>query len=35
MQRIADLMTQDSAQLWINHDKPQSSALKHAPDFYE
>lgn len=35
MQRIADLMTQNNAQLWINHDKQQSSTLRHAPEFYE
>ena len=35
MQRIADLMAQNKAQLWINHDKPQSSALKHSPEFYD
>ena len=35
MQRMADLMTREKAQLWINHDKPQSEALKHAPEFYE
>jgi N-acyl homoserine lactone hydrolase len=35
MQRIGDLMTEHKAQLWINHDKPQSDAQKHAPDYYE
>ncbi len=35
MQRIADLMAQYKAQLWINHDKPQSAALKHSPQYYE
>jgi N-acyl homoserine lactone hydrolase len=34
MQRIADLMAQNKAQLWINHDKPQSSSLKHSPEYY-
>ena len=35
MQRIADMMAEHWAQLWINHDKPQSDALKHSPDYYE
>ncbi len=34
MQRIADLMAEHHAQLWINHDKPQSDAQRHAPEFY-
>ena len=34
MQKIADLMAQNKAQLWINHDKPQSTSLKHSPSFY-
>jgi glyoxylase-like metal-dependent hydrolase (beta-lactamase superfamily II) len=35
MQRLADLMKEHNAQLWINHDKPQSDALLHSPGFYE
>lgn len=35
MQRIADLMAKEKAQLWINHDKPQRDGLKMAPAFYE
>jgi len=35
MQRLADLMARHAAQLWINHDKPQSDAQRRAPDFYE
>jgi glyoxylase-like metal-dependent hydrolase (beta-lactamase superfamily II) len=35
MQRLADLMAQHKAQLWINHDKPQSDAQIRAPKFYE
>jgi N-acyl homoserine lactone hydrolase len=35
MQRIADVMTKENAQLWINHDKSQRDSLKTAPDFYE
>lgn len=35
MQRLADLMVQQKAQLWINHDAPQSASQKYAPEFYE
>ncbi len=35
MQRIADILAKDHAQLWINHDKPQSDAQKKSPQFYE
>jgi N-acyl homoserine lactone hydrolase len=35
MQRMADLMNFYHAQLWINHEKPQSDKLRHAPAFYE
>jgi len=35
MARIADILAKDHAQLWINHDKPQSDAQKKSPDFYE
>jgi N-acyl homoserine lactone hydrolase len=35
LQRIADIMAKEHAQLWINHDKPQSDAQKKAPDYYE
>jgi N-acyl homoserine lactone hydrolase len=35
MQRMADIMAKEHAQLWINHDKPQSDAQKKAPDYYE
>jgi N-acyl homoserine lactone hydrolase len=35
MQRIADLLTQYHAELWINHDKSQSEQQKHAPEFYD
>ncbi len=34
-QRIADLLAQHEAQLWINHDAPQRATLKLAPDYYE
>jgi glyoxylase-like metal-dependent hydrolase (beta-lactamase superfamily II) len=35
MQKISDTLTQDKAQLWINHDKAQRDTLKISPDFYE
>jgi len=35
MQRIADLLAQHKAQLWINHDKAQRDSQKLAPDFYD
>jgi N-acyl homoserine lactone hydrolase len=35
MQRIADFLSKEQAKLWINHDKPQSDALKHSPEYYE
>lgn len=35
MQRIAAVMAERHAQLWINHDKPQSDRLRHAPQDYE
>ena len=35
MQRLADIMKQYNAQLWINHDKIQSDQQRHAPDYYE
>jgi len=35
MQRIADILAKEHAQLWINHDKPQSDAQKKAPQYYE
>ena len=35
MQRMSNLMTQYNAQLWINHDKPQSATMKHPPEFYQ
>ena len=35
MQRIADIMAKEHAQLWINHDKPQTDAQKKLPEFYE
>src|SRR3954454_8239864 len=35
MQRMADLIAQHKAQLWINHDAPQRATLKLAPEYYE
>jgi N-acyl homoserine lactone hydrolase len=35
MQKIADVLTSQKAQLWINHDKAQRDSLKMAPEFYE
>jgi glyoxylase-like metal-dependent hydrolase (beta-lactamase superfamily II) len=34
MQRLADVLSEHHAQLWINHDKPQSEQLRHAPEAY-
>ncbi len=35
MQRMADLMSFYKAQLWILHDKAQTDAQRHAPQYYE
>lgn len=35
MQRIADVLANEKAQLWINHDKAQRDTLKMAPDYYD
>jgi N-acyl homoserine lactone hydrolase len=35
MQRMANLMAKEQAQLWINHDKAQRDGLKMAPAYYE
>ena len=35
MQRIADVLAKEKAQLWINHDKAQRDSLKIAPEFYD
>ena len=35
MQRLADVMAKEHAQLWINHDKAQRDGQKISPDFYE
>ena len=35
MQRVADVLAKEKAQLWINHDKAQRDNLKMAPDYYD
>jgi hypothetical protein len=35
MDKIAAIMTKEHAQLWINHDQPQSDAQKKLPAYYE
>lgn len=35
MQRIADLLAKEKAQLWINHDKAQRDTLNMAPKYYD
>jgi glyoxylase-like metal-dependent hydrolase (beta-lactamase superfamily II) len=35
MQKIADIVSKEEAQLWINHDKTQRDGLKMAPEFYD
>lgn len=35
MQKIADTLTKEKAQLWINHDKAQRDSQKMSPEFYE
>ena len=35
MQRLADTIAKETAQLWINHDKAQRDGQKLSPDFYE
>ncbi|MGE5525655.1 MAG: N-acyl homoserine lactonase family protein [Rhodospirillaceae bacterium] len=35
MQRIADVLSKERAQLWINHDKAQRDTLKLAPAYYD
>ncbi len=35
MQRIADVLAKEKAQLWINHDKAQRDTLKMSPQFYD
>ena len=35
LQRMADVLAKEKAQLWINHDKAQRDSLKMAPEFYD
>ena len=35
LQRIAGVLEDKKAQLWINHDKPQSAGLRYAPAYYD
>ena len=35
MQRIADVLSKEEAQFWINHDKAQRDGQKMAPEFYD
>jgi glyoxylase-like metal-dependent hydrolase (beta-lactamase superfamily II) len=35
MDKLARVVDEKHAQLWINHDKPASEARRHAPEFYE
>jgi N-acyl homoserine lactone hydrolase len=35
MQKIADVLAKEKAQLWINHDKGQRDSLKMAPAFFD
>ena len=35
MQKVADVMAKEKAQLWINHDKAQRDTLKMSPRYYE
>jgi N-acyl homoserine lactone hydrolase len=35
IEKIARVVADKHAQLWINHDKPSSDARRHAPEFYE
>jgi len=35
MDKLARVLDDKIAQLWINHDKPSNDARLHAPAFYE
>ena len=35
LQRMADVIAKEKAQLWINHDKAQRDSQKLSPEFYE
>jgi glyoxylase-like metal-dependent hydrolase (beta-lactamase superfamily II) len=35
LQRLADLLAENKAELWINHDKPQSDGYRRPPQYYD
>jgi hypothetical protein len=35
MDKITAIIAKEHAQLWINHDQPQSNAQKKVPAYYE
>jgi N-acyl homoserine lactone hydrolase len=35
MERLARILAQEKATLWINHDKAQRDTLRMAPEYYE
>jgi hypothetical protein len=35
LQRVAQILADKAAQLWINHDKPQSNGQRHSPAYYD
>jgi N-acyl homoserine lactone hydrolase len=35
MERMADILAKEKAELWINHDKAQRDGQKMAPDYYD
>ena len=35
MQRMADVMAKEKAELWINHDKAQRDGQRMSPEYYE
>jgi hypothetical protein len=35
MEKIAAILSQENAELWINHDKTQSARIPRTPDFVE
>jgi N-acyl homoserine lactone hydrolase len=35
MEKVARVLADKHAQLWITHDKPSSDARRHSPEFYE
>jgi len=35
MEKLAAILDREHATLWINHDKPQTDTLQHAPEYFE